>query len=80
MHCVSLNRHSLWQNIQWSKNKALALAGWMSLMVFVSICSFGLFWLVAWLVGMAITLVNIDMAVKNLDQIRKAPMERLPLK
>lgn len=68
------------QNLQWSRKKALALAGWMTLTVFVSICSCGLFWLVAWLVGMAVEFVNIDTAVKNLDQIRKAPMERLPLK
>jgi len=62
---------------EWSTRKAQNFAILMTTAVAISIASCGLLWFVAPIVGLAITGSSIDPAIKALERIRKAPMERM---
>ncbi|MCS3918411.1 hypothetical protein Q2T83_17955 [Fervidibacter sacchari] len=66
------------QGQKWSKGKALRLAGLMSILVGISVGTCGFLWFIAPFVGLAMTSTSIDPAVRSLEHIRKAPMDKLP--
>lgn len=63
---------------QWSKRKAFGLASLMMVIVGVSVGSCGFLWFIAPIVGLVMSSASVDPAVRALEQIRKAPMDRLP--
>ncbi|MFA0740174.1 MAG: hypothetical protein DFNUSKGM_000272 [Candidatus Fervidibacter sacchari] len=66
------------QGQKWSKGKALRLAGLMSILVGISVGTCGFLWFIAPFVGLATVSTSIDPAVRSLEHIRKAPMDKLP--
>ncbi len=66
------------QGNQWSKRKALGLASFMTIVIGISVGSCGFLWFIAPLVGLVMSSASIDPAVRALEQIRRAPMDRLP--
>ncbi|MDW8028362.1 MAG: hypothetical protein RMK94_08235 [Armatimonadota bacterium] len=66
------------QGQQWSRRKAFGLAGLMTMVVGISFGSCGFLWFVAPFVGLLMSTVGIDPAFRALEQIRKAPMDKLP--
>jgi hypothetical protein len=62
----------------WSRRKALGLAGLMSILVGISVGTCGLLWFMAPFVGLVMTSTSVDPAIRALENIRKAPMDRLP--
>jgi hypothetical protein len=67
------------QGQQWSKRKAFGFAGLMTIIVGVSVGTCGFLWFIAPIVGLVMSSTSVDPAVRALEQIRKAPMDRLPL-
>lgn len=63
---------------QWSKRKAIGFTSLIAIVVAVSFGSCGFLWFVAPIVGLAMASASVDPAVRALEQIRKAPMEKLP--